>query len=290
MYPPNRENGKDEWWWENDGVEVDVDYVTGAHTSAHYDEYDAEGYGYDDNFYEAEDNSLYPSFFAYPNAAHPQPQSFAPASADPFGFSTHYPFSDPSQAPGDDPETDPGTTVHDGIAAKLDLLVEMEVTPLFEYLASPTFTLSSITLPLYFVSRQRMYHRNFPLPLKLRYWIHVAVHALHMLHSPSSSSSSKLDEVRIKYMPWDIWATMDPSDDLHQMVDEDILFQDGEDDERHGQGEAFKAVWEGLAEKGVDVREGGLRADVRLVRWEGDLDKWRVGDELEVVLRRADAM
>jgi hypothetical protein len=32
----------------------------------------------------------------------------------------------------------------------------------------------------------------------------------------------------------------------------------------------------------------GLSAGVRFVKWEGDLDKWRVGDELEVVFRKGE--
>lgn len=60
LYPPERSEGKDEWWWENDGHEVDVDYIRGAQYNGHYDELDHEGGYYDDNYYEAEDASLYP--------------------------------------------------------------------------------------------------------------------------------------------------------------------------------------------------------------------------------------
>lgn len=293
VYPPNRENGKDEWWWESDGVEVDVDYVRGAQYSGHYDEYDYEGSGYDDNFYEPEDASLYPSF----NLATTSNTSQPLVPTDPFGFSSHYPFSDPARDPEDDDDDAQTVSSQDEITTKLDLLVDMEVTPLFTYLASPTFDLSSITLPLYFISKTTYHNRNvtrpgYALPLKLRYWVRVAVHALLMLYSPcllpssTSQTTAQLSEVRVKYQPWDIWASMDPSDDLHRLVNNGVWFGDGED-EREGEGEAFKAVWHELAERGVDVHKGGLNAHVTLVKWEGDLNKWRVGDELEVVFTRS---
>jgi hypothetical protein len=38
-YPPDREAGRDEWYWEQDEQEVDVDYVRGAQYNGHYDEY-----------------------------------------------------------------------------------------------------------------------------------------------------------------------------------------------------------------------------------------------------------
>jgi len=78
-YPPDREEGRDVWYWEHDQVEVDVDYVRGAYYSGHYDEYDHEGKSYDDNFYDASNSSLYPSFR--------QPATTQPSNAnDPFGF------------------------------------------------------------------------------------------------------------------------------------------------------------------------------------------------------------
>lgn len=288
MYPPERSNGKDEWWWENDGQEVDVDYIRGAQYNGHYDEYDYEGSGYDDNLYEPSDTQLYPAF----TAPH-QPFSQPPDPADPFGFSTHYPFSDPSRAPGsdDDGEGEQAMGAED-IATKLELLVEMEVTPLFEYLASPTFALSSITLPLYFISKQTYHQRNtsrpgYGLPLKLRYWVAVVVHALNLLLSHSRSlSQPPLSEVRVKYLPWDIWASMDPSDDLNYIVNKGVWFDsESADDRPEGEGEAFKAVWDALIIGGIETRKE-LNADVKLVKWDGELDKWRVGDELEVVFTR----
>ncbi|KAJ4287970.1 hypothetical protein N0V90_011985 [Kalmusia sp. IMI 367209] len=279
LYPPERSEGKDEWWWENDGHEVDVDYIRGAQYSGHYDEHDYEGGYYDDNFYQPEDSSLYPIW----------PRSNAPITAlnDPFGLSTHYPFADALRQPTED------VASANDIDTKLDLLVSLEVTPLFEYLSTPTFSISSITLPLYFISKSSHHHRSATrpgrtLPLKIRYWVHICVHALLVLHK-----SPTLEEVRIKYMPWDIWASMEPADNLQRMVEKGIWFKDSEDRtrEREGEGEAFRAVWQGLIEKGVckgDERLG-LRATVKFVKWEGDLDKWRVGDELEVVFTRQSA-
>ncbi|CAI6331575.1 unnamed protein product [Periconia digitata] len=285
-YPPERSEGRDEWWWEADNHEVDVDYIRGAQYSGYYDEHDYEGGYYDDNFYEAEDESLYPNW--------PEPASRpGPSAGDVFGFSSLYPFTDPSR----EPDYDVAAT--NDIETKLDLLISMEVTPLFDYLATPTFTISSIALPLYFISKQSYHGRNisrpgYALPLKIRYWVQVCVHALLMLHNSSTSlsSSPNLQEVRIKYMPWDIWASMDPTDDLSRMVDKGIWFRPGEDhnNEREREGEAFRAVWATLQDtyglcKGKDRM--GLRADIRFVKWEGDLDKWRVGDELEVVFTKS---
>ena len=282
IYPPERSEGKDEWWWENDNHEIDVDYIRGAQYNGNYDEHDYEGGYYDDNFYEAEDDSLYPSWPHRNNNTTGNAPATAPT--DPFGFSNHYPFADPLRQPIYD------LASANDLDTKLDLLVDLEVTPLFNYLSTPTFALTSITLPLYFISKSSHHHRSatrpgYTLPLKIRYWTHNCVHALLLLRD-----SPTLQEVRVKYMPWDIWASMEPADDLQRMVERGVWFRDSEDrnNEREGEGEAFRAVWQALREKGVVSGEGrmGLSAGVRLVRWEGDLDKWRVGDELEVVFSR----
>lgn len=280
-YPPDRSEGRDEWWWERDGVEIDVDCVRGVAYNGHYDEDDHEGGYYDDNFYSPDDASLYPSW--------PQPASRTSDPEDLFGFSSHYPFSDPLT----EPEHEHDTSAQDDISTKLGLLISMEVTPLFAYLSMPTFSsLSSITLPLYFISKQSYHHRNSThpgrtLPLKIRYWVQVCIHALLMLHHSTSTDFPKLQEIRIKYMPWDIWATMDPADDLQRMVKKGIWYKEGEDAdrEREGEGEAFRAIWAGMQDRGLCKGKNrmGLSAEVRFVKWEGDLDKWRVGDELEVV-------
>ena len=83
---------------------------------------------------------------------------------------------------------------------------------------------------------------------------------------------------------------MDPADDLHRMAVKGVWYRDDDDPtvERECEGEAFRAVWAGLKERGLckgDERLG-LSADLRFVKWEGDLDKWRVGDELGVVFKR----
>jgi hypothetical protein len=293
IYPPNRENGKDEWWWESseyfpDDMEVDDDHIRGARYPEHYDEHDYEGGHYDDNFYEPSDVSLYPSF----DQAQSQVEALAaPDANDPFGLSTHYPFTDPL-----DEGREFDTRAQEDIATKLELLVSIEVTPLFQYFASDLFNLSSITLPLYFISKQTYHHRNttrpgYALPLKIRYWVQVVVHALLLM----GGEEPKVNEVRIKYMPWDIWASMDPSDNLASMVSKGVWFQEEEEDEdgqgggvqdRDGEGEAFKAVWHELARRDVDFGMGTLNADIKFVKWEGDLDRWRVGDELEVVFTR----
>jgi hypothetical protein len=293
MYPPDRTHGRDSWWFEqeepDDEIEVDVDYIRGAPYSAHYDEHDYEGGYYDDNFYDPADSSLYPAYHQDP------PPTLNPnaSATDLFGFSDHNPFIDPNALYH---PTHTSHTIED-LSTKLDLLVSMEVTPLFTYLSTPTFAaLTSLTLPLYFISRESYFHRahsrpGYTLPLKVRYWVHVAVHALDML-----CSTSQLQEVRIKYMPWDIWASMDSCDDLHRIVERGVWFDDpvadGEGGEREHEGEAFRSVWSALGEKGVCTdTEGsgrmGLRASIRFVKWDGEMDSYRVGDELEVVFTKA---
>ncbi|KAI8940215.1 hypothetical protein NX059_003920 [Plenodomus lindquistii] len=301
-YPPDRGEGRDTWYWEveqgieqevQDGVEVDVDYIRGAAYNGHYDEYDHEGYHYDDNFYDPDDVTLYPSF-RHRHAAtqgtnnNNNNNNDDDAANDPFGLAHHNPFIDPSHVPT-------RAASADEIATKLDLLVSMEVTPLFAYLASPTFNISSITLPLYFVSKQMLHDRSmtrpgYALPLKIRYWVQVCVHALLMLVDPLEGA---LQRVKVKYMPWDVWASMEPADDLGRMVEKGIWFDeesDGVGAVREGEGAAFRAVWMGMLERiGEEWEVGrrmGLEADVRLVAWDGNVDSWRVGDELEVVFTR----
>ncbi|KNG44092.1 hypothetical protein DDE82_002175 [Stemphylium lycopersici] len=288
-YPPERDEGRSDEYWEYDEVEIDVDYVRGAYYNGHYDEYDHEGEHYDDNLYSPPNMPLYPSF-RQPTTAQ------APDANDPFGLANHYPFAHPSRDP-----------VHEAsaadIATKLDLLVSLEVTPLFSYLASPTFNLSSITLPLAFISRDSFQHRNtsrpgYALPVKIRYWIQVCVHALLMLVSPHTSGtadSTPLEEVRVRYAPTDIWASMEPTDDLRRMVHDGVWFDDpdeGHEVDRPGEGETFRAVWEGMRaripfeERKKMGRRMGLKAAVEFVPWDGDIDNGRVGDELEVVFTR----
>jgi hypothetical protein len=276
IYPPERSEGNDGWWGETDEHEVDVDYIRGAQYNGYYDEHDYEGGYYDDNFYEAEDSSLYPMWPGRNALAAPS------ASNDPFGFANHYPFADPSRPPTSDVSTN-------DIDTKLDILVSLEVTPLFDYLSSSAFALSSVTLPLYFISRSSHHSRSasrpeYTLPLQIRYWVQACIHALLMLRT-----SPTLREVHVKYMPWDVWASMDPVDDLQRMVEKGVWFRSGDEanGEREGEGEAFRAMWAGLQERGACKEDErlGLAAEVRFVKWEFDLDK-RVGDELEVVFTR----
>jgi hypothetical protein len=287
LYPPDRSDNHAEYWWEQDAaeddtIEVDVDYIRGAPYNAHYDEHDHEGGFYDDNFYDPAGPSLYPSF-REPLMTTTAAQTNA--QADPFGFATHDPFIHPDAAAG----------THDAsreeIATKLDLLVSMEVTPLFAYLSSPTFALEHISVPLYFISassaqRRRASRPGFALPLKIRYWVTVAVHALEMLAAPASS----LQTVRVRYRPWDIWASMDSADDLERMVERGVWFDDARTDgpggPREHEGEAFRAVWAALGERGWGAAAKRLGARLRLNRWDGEMDSSRVGDELEVVFSR----
>ncbi|PSN62937.1 hypothetical protein BS50DRAFT_637497 [Corynespora cassiicola Philippines] len=275
FYPPNREAFPDVSSWEQDPHEVDVDYIRGAQYSGHYDENDYEGGShYDDNFYAPENTILYPSFTQLE-------QDQAPDPNDPFGFATHYPFTDPSREPTDESEA------QEDSATKLDLLISTEVTPLFGYLSSPTFSLSSITLPLYFISSNSFALRDadrpgYGLPVQLRYWAQMCVHALIML----LDSATLLSEVRVKYIPWDIWASMESGEELARLLEHGVLFdREVEGGVRAFEGQAFRSLWAGLQERGFCEGDDrmGLEATVEFVKWEGDLDRCRVGDELEVV-------
>jgi hypothetical protein len=280
-YPPEWGDSGD-WYYEPiDHTEVDIDSIRGAQYSGHYDEHDHDGAHYDDNFYDPSDATLYPSF-QLPPAQPPNPN-------DPFGFANHYPFTNPSHSP----PTDDAPDSQAEISTKLQLLIKMEVTPLFTYLTSPTFNLSSISLPLYFISRESYHLRNatrpgYALPLKVRYWVNVCVYALLML-LPSESSST-LREVRVRYLPTDIWASMDPADDLNRVVEKGVWFDEEDEDEavqREGEGQAFREVWDILQGMGYKGRMG-LSARVKYVKWDGNMDAKRVGDELEVVFTRAE--
>lgn len=258
LYPPNRTQDRDQWWFEDgqeelehDTAEVDVDNVRGAAYNSHYDEHDHTGGYYDDNFYDPVDAAMYP---VYTHTSH----------------------------------------AHDD-ASKLDLLIYREVLPLFSYLSSPTFpALTSITLPLYFISRDSSFRRRnslegHTLPLKVRYWVHIAAVALAMLHS-----SPTLEKVKIKYIPWNLWASMDSCDDLQRIVERGVWFNDpvmdGENGEREFEGEAFRCVWTLLTERGLCAEEGetrmGLRSSIQLIKWDGEMDSSTVGDELEVVFTK----
>ncbi|KAF2013110.1 hypothetical protein BU24DRAFT_493655 [Aaosphaeria arxii CBS 175.79] len=274
LYPPAEESRKGYWGEEHDEYEIDVDYVRGAQSDSHYDEYDFDGEAYNDNLYAPNDGSLYPSF------------SQPPDPMDPFGFSTHYPFTDPTHEPVDEA----GGT--DDIEVRLEKLVEQEVVPLFDYLASPTFALSTITFPLYFIARRTYHHQNITqadtaLPLKLWYWIRLAICALRTLLQPGrQGGNSPFDAVRVRYIPWDIWASMDPSDNLAGLVKKG-LWNDAHDNHGIGTGwDVFQTIRLGLEATGIDVTKECV-TEVRLIRWQGDLDSRRVGDELEISFRRA---
>ena len=301
-YPPEINEWRDDSHWEHDTAQVDVDYLRGAYYNGHYDEYDHEGIHYDDNYYDPSNPSLYPSF-------RPPTTTTAQTANDPFGLATHYPFTDPTY----DPVREASAA---DISSKLDLLVSQEVTPLFTYLASPTFNLHTITLPLAFISRESHDQRSasrpgYALPLKIRYWVKVCAHALLMLVSPAEDAAgrSPLEEVRVNYAPADIWASMEPADNLGRMVTAGVWFDHDEDDDdnnnnnnnaegdggddREGEGEAFRAVWDSMhaslsqhqmASLGPHF---GLCAKVSFVPWDGDMDSGRLGDELEVVFTRA---
>ncbi|KAL5121378.1 hypothetical protein ACEQ8H_000846 [Pleosporales sp. CAS-2024a] len=230
------------------------------------DDDDDEGGHYDDNLYDASDATLYPSF--------------------------QWPPTGPTADDANDDDDAPPHLAREDISTKLDLVVAMEVAPLFTYLSTPTFALDSITTPLYFISRESHVLRNttrpgYVLPLQIRYWVHVCAHALLML----VSGPSALNQVVVRYMPWDIWACMTPADDLPRLVTDGVWF-DGppghaahREGEGEGEGEAFRAVWGVLRSKGCTGRMG-LETRIRHVKWDGNMNASHMGDELEVVFRR----
>ncbi|OCK76260.1 hypothetical protein K432DRAFT_385565 [Lepidopterella palustris CBS 459.81] len=199
----------------------------------------------------------------------------------PFGFSTQYPSSDPSLSTWDD------SVLSDSQTA-LNRLIASEVTPLFTFLASSALNITSITIPLHFISRPKYFSRaasrpDYILPLRARYWVKVVAHAVLLLLSSSPISAPKLREVRIKYIPYDIWASLEPTDDLSKMAKQGFWGDIGD-----GEGEAFQALHAELAERGVEMGPDELDVDVRFVQWTFENGGEKVGDELLVVMRRAD--
>lgn len=88
---------------------------------------------------------------------------------------------------------------------------------------------------------------------------------------------------------------MEPTDDLRRIVDAGVWFdspEEGQEVEREGEGEAFRAVWEGMRARTTHEerkklrRRWGLKADITFLPWDGDMDSGRVGDELEIVFSR----
>ncbi|KAF2663078.1 hypothetical protein K491DRAFT_617013 [Lophiostoma macrostomum CBS 122681] len=277
-YPPSAKEAKGQkpWWVEHDGVEVDVDYVRSTRDKGHNNEYDNESRGYDDNRFRPADLDLYPNLTRLTDN---NPHTLDPA--DPFGFSSHYPFGEPDRP-------DEGQRLsYEEVYDKLCLLVEAEVTPLFEYLSSPTFRLRSITIPLFFLSKRVQQQRaiskpGFPVPMQTSYWVHFAVHALLMLHSwfSDGSSRSTLQEVKIKYMPKTTLVLLDPADDLNRMVRDGVFFSE-EDESREGEGEVFKALWNEVEAYGVSRKS--FKADVQMATWANGIER----SALEITFRKA---
>ncbi|KAF2201121.1 hypothetical protein GQ43DRAFT_440892 [Delitschia confertaspora ATCC 74209] len=269
FYPPrwNNSNSSDEDYDPDNATMLDEDYI-----------WDYEGEGYDDNLYNSSTATVWPSYQQQGSSS----QNQAAPGADPFGFASHNPFSNPLSEPTYD------VRAQQDVYSALDYLVDTEVKPLFTFLSSKAFALSTMTLPLYFISQKWFQHRvvsrpDHVLPLKLRYWVNAVAHAVLLLCPPDPAMLPKLKELRIKYMPWDIWASMDPSENLQEICERGIW---GRDDEV-GYGEAFKAVWEELQKMNFRFGKHELDINVRYVKWEMDLDQSsRVGDELEVIIKR----
>jgi hypothetical protein len=256
---------------------------------------------YDDNYYTDRSghaplwsDSYHDALDAREDAAQPSFADEDPSAAhDPFGFDTHYPFSDPEAEPQFEE-----STAFDARTA-LDLLIAAEVTPLFARLATPPLALTSITMPLFFISREkwasRRHRLDAPLPLRIRYWTKVVAHALVMLlgetvgpAAPTCSwgKASTLREVKVLYGPHDIWASMAPTDDLGRLAaeglwgEEGFAFREGE-----GEGEAWRAVAQECEERGTLWGPETAVEEMKLVKWTLDGGE-RPGDWVEVVVRK----
>ncbi|KAH8733040.1 hypothetical protein GQ44DRAFT_17050 [Phaeosphaeriaceae sp. PMI808] len=262
-YPPEREDFRDLGYVEGDA----------RHINDHIDFFDHENDYYDDNFYDPSDAILYPSW--------PLSQSITDANnLFRSTFTNQYPL--PSAL-----HSTAGPSAAEDTLSALDRLVQMEVTPLFTYLSSNTFSLTSITIPLHFSATviQNALPDGSSLPLVTRYWVHVTVHALLML------TSTLLERVVVRYLPRDIWASMSPVDNLQRIVEKGVWFDEADAQaggERYREGEAFRAMWNQLRAMGVwrDGERMGLQAAIEFVAWDGNLDSARIGDELEVVFSK----
>ncbi|KAF2498612.1 hypothetical protein BU16DRAFT_524699 [Lophium mytilinum] len=206
-------------------------------------------------------------------------------SGDPFGFDGHYPFSDPTSEPRWD-----DSTPRDARTA-LDRLISREVMPLFAYLSTPPIALTSITIPLFFVSRPKHHSRaslpeDMKLPLRIRYWTKVIASALYMLLN--RTDNQPLQEVRIRYAPFDIWASLEPTDDLLKLESEGLWNTEGEFNFKSGDGEgqAFKAVQAELRELGVEWGPKTVDVKARIVKWTLETGGEKPGDELELVVTK----
>lgn len=225
-------------------------------------------------------------------------------SNDPFGFSSHYPFSDDlsedfvndfSDTPFTDPLADPSSYPYAfdnhrwSAYEALSRLEHTEIKPLFNFFSTAPLNLTKITLPLYFLSQssarwqsrfQRRASEASAIPPDINYWVRMCIHGVLMLLNEPST----LRELCIRYMPYDIWASLEPTDDLAKIEKNGFW---SSDDGTEGEREAFKAVLAGLVERGVELRPEDVDVNLRLVKWTAEETSGeQIGDELEVLMRR----
>ncbi|KAF1999436.1 hypothetical protein P154DRAFT_437137 [Amniculicola lignicola CBS 123094] len=268
-----------------DDIEMETDELP-EDDNGHNDEYDHEGAYYNDNTYGEGSLALFLTWQSL-NVRTVDPTS------DPYGFSSH--LSSEGYQEGDSEETQwHAYGEHDGLIEKpykrLELLIANEVTPLFQYLATPTFALDSITLPLYFMSRLQTIRQPFvPRPSNLQFWVRVAAHAFLLLSPRDPATAPRLNSVIIKYMPYNIQATLEPADDLERIVREGVWFHEdinAGDRSRQLEGDSFRGLWDDLWERGMEVGSDKLNVEIKLVEWDMKAERRRVGPELELVFRR----
>ena len=275
---------------EVDGQE---EYVRGGHYTGplannkkEERSWDYTGPGYDDNFYydDTMDVDLYPTF------TEPQHRHGSQSASSDNPLAGLYPFGHPQSEPSQN------ISAWSSPYEKLEALVEYEVMPLFQYLSNPHLfkSLTSITIPLHYLSKEiRAARASDPLcvlPVKLYYWVYVVVEALRFLDMPDTPGVPRtLTEVRVKYMPQNTYAALEPSDDLVDMADKGVFFKDSAVDRariERGDGEAFRAVWYEM-DRWYDINDPSTRyeAEYRPFKLEGTM----VGDGLEVVFTRKQA-
>ncbi|OCL08056.1 hypothetical protein AOQ84DRAFT_246591, partial [Glonium stellatum] len=228
-----------------------------------------------------------------------EPHDTSSSSNDPFGLSYHYPFSPDlsedffSDTPFADPLTDPPSypyvfdNHHWNAHEALSRLEQTEIKPLFSFLSTGPLNLTRMTLPLYFPSRlnarwQTRFQRRAPeasaVSPDINYWVRVSIHGVLMLLKEPPA----LRELCIRYMPYNIWASLEPSDDLAE-IEKNGLWgsEEGTGEER----ESLKAVLTGLAERGVQLKPEDVNVSLRLVKWTGEeTHGGRIGDGLEVLM------
>lgn len=245
--------------------------------SDYFDEFDCESGLYNDNLYSIDDPTLHSIIPDYEESGEVLDEIFGEPIDE--GPHMHVAF---------DAELGEGK-----LREGLRWLFKLEILPLFEYLCSPSFALSSLTVPLHFVRRGR-YSQRGTSPSKMAkplYYIQMAICALTMLLSDRADGSPCLNKVIIKYIPLDLWIYIEclQSGEYERLQKEGVFFDRNNEHLRWNDGEAMQAVWEGLARRGLTTPRDYLKASVTRVQGEegeGGSENLEIVDHLEIVFTR----